>query len=174
MATGNGHGGSRKGAGRPKGSRNKATLARAAGLPDAVEAARAYAGQAFEVLAEVMGDSEAPASARVKAAGMLLDRAYGRPPALESRGRVETDAEAKARRDAAEAARIEGIAQALHGGGDALDLLGASARDMELARERFPDGVEVRRTPDGGTVTTVTHEWPGHCPACDGPCRKRD
>ena len=87
MATGNGHGGKRPGAGRPKGSRNKATLARAAGLPDAVAAARAYAAQAFDVLAEVMGDAEAPAAARVKAATELLNRAYGRPPALDSRER---------------------------------------------------------------------------------------
>lgn len=101
----NGHGGARPGAGRPKGSRNKATLARAAGLPDAVAAARTYAAQAFDVLAEVMGDTEAPASARVKAATELLNRAYGRPPALDSRDRVETAAEEEARKEAA-AARL--------------------------------------------------------------------
>lgn len=93
MATGNGHGGRRPGAGRPKGSKNRATLAREAGLPDAVEAARAYAVAAWRALAEVMKDPKAPAAARVKAASEILSRAYGRPPALAAQSRVETAAE---------------------------------------------------------------------------------
>ena len=93
MAEANGHGGRRKGAGRPRGSRNKATLAREAGLPDAVEAAREIAGEAFGVLAEAMADGKAPWAVRVKAAGIVLDRAYGRPPAPSPRFTVKTEAE---------------------------------------------------------------------------------
>lgn len=77
MAEANGHGGRRKGAGRPRGSRNKATLAR----------------EAFGVLAEAMADGKAPWAVRVKAAGMVLDRAYGRPPAPSPRFTVKTEAE---------------------------------------------------------------------------------
>ena len=64
-------GGKRAGAGRPKGSPNKATAS-------IREAAQQYTDQALGVLAEVMtsGDS---AAARVAAANSLLDRAYGRP-----------------------------------------------------------------------------------------------
>lgn len=75
-----GHGGKRKGAGRPVGARNKATAAQRATLS---ELARSYAALALETLAEVARSSESDA-ARVSAACALLDRAYGRPgPASE-------------------------------------------------------------------------------------------
>ena len=122
----NGHGGKRRGAGRPKGSRNRATLAREAGLPDAVEAARAHAAQAFEVLAGVMGDTEAPASARVKAAGMLLDRAYGRAVPIGPVRRVTTQAE----REERERERLADAVAQHHG----RDVFGLSAADEAKAR----------------------------------------
>lgn len=70
-----GHGGARPGAGKPKGSRNKATLAQKATLSDM---AKALAPQALQALQDVMlnGQSE---SARVAAANAILDRGYGRP-----------------------------------------------------------------------------------------------
>lgn len=64
-------GGKREGAGRPKGSANKATA-------DIREAAQQYSGAALATLHEVMtgGDS---AAARVAAANAILDRAHGKP-----------------------------------------------------------------------------------------------
>lgn len=55
--------------GRPKGTREFS------------EACRAVADNARKVLAEVMLDDKAPASSRVTAATVLIERAYGRPPA---------------------------------------------------------------------------------------------
>jgi hypothetical protein len=65
-------GGARPGAGRPKGSPNKAT----AGLRDL---ARKYTDGALETLSTIMDDKNAPAAARVSAANALLDRGYGKP-----------------------------------------------------------------------------------------------
>ena len=64
-------GGKRPGAGRPKGSQNKATR-------DLRGMAQEYTTEALSVLHEVMttGDS---AAARVAAANALLDRGYGKP-----------------------------------------------------------------------------------------------
>ena len=116
MAT-NGHGGKRPGAGRPKGSRNRATLAREAGLGGAVEAARAHVECAFATLAEVMADDTAPAAARVKAAGMLLDRAYGRAPAVNPVSAVRTLAEReRAELEELEAGGLESHLRPLGGG----------------------------------------------------------
>ena len=66
-----GRGGKRPGAGRPKGRKNAATL-------EIEAAAKALAGDALAALRQVAqkGKSE---SARVMAAGALLDRGYGRP-----------------------------------------------------------------------------------------------
>ena len=75
----NGHGGRRRGSGRPAGSRNRSTLAREAGAVTLAELARESTADAIMALREVMLDSEAPASARISAATALLDRAYGRP-----------------------------------------------------------------------------------------------
>jgi Family of unknown function (DUF5681) len=44
------------------------------------ELARAYCPRAIEVLAELMNDPKATASARAMAAERLLDRGYGKPP----------------------------------------------------------------------------------------------
>lgn len=64
-------GGARPGAGRPKGSPNKATAC----LRDV---ARQYTEQALETLVQIAlgGESEA---ARVSAANAILDRGYGKP-----------------------------------------------------------------------------------------------
>ena len=74
------HGGRRPGAGRPPGSRNKATLAREAGAKTLTDLARENTEAALAALLEVAGDATAPAAARVTAATALLDRAWGRPP----------------------------------------------------------------------------------------------
>jgi hypothetical protein len=48
------------------------------------ELARAYGPRAIEVLVEVMNDEKASASARAMAADRVLDRAWGRPPQLNT------------------------------------------------------------------------------------------
>jgi hypothetical protein len=47
-----------------------------------MELARTHCPRAIEVLAELMNDPKASASARAFACERLLDRGYGRPPAL--------------------------------------------------------------------------------------------
>lgn len=66
-------GGRRPGAGRPRGSKNKAGK-------ELRDLARSYTAQALETLAHIAqkGESE---SARVQAASALLDRAWGKPRA---------------------------------------------------------------------------------------------
>lgn len=75
-------GGARPGAGRPKGSFNKATAS-------IREAAQQYSEQALQTLQDVMinGDSHA---ARVAAANSILDRAHGKPGQ-----HIELDADVK-------------------------------------------------------------------------------
>ena len=58
----------------------------------------------------------------------------GAPGALESTARVETDAEAKARRAANEEKRLERVADNVAAG----DLFGVSATDLRLLRDRNP------------------------------------
>lgn len=65
-------GGKREGAGRPKGSLNKATA-------DVKQAAQAFTTDAISTLAEIMRSPEHPAAARVSAANSLLDRGHGKP-----------------------------------------------------------------------------------------------
>ena len=65
-------GGARPGAGRRKGTPNKATA-------DVKEAASAYSADAVATLAEIMRTKSLPAAARVAAANALLDRAHGKP-----------------------------------------------------------------------------------------------
>jgi hypothetical protein len=48
------------------------------------ELARAHGPRAIQVLAELMNDPKATASARAMAADRILDRAYGRPPQLNT------------------------------------------------------------------------------------------
>lgn len=69
------HGGERKGAGRPKGARNKAGNAQKEGLS---HQAKAHAAIALNTLADVAENGRSD-SARVSAAVAILDRAYGRP-----------------------------------------------------------------------------------------------
>ena len=69
------HGGKRQGAGRPAGSRNRATAVQKATLS---ELAREHTDVALSALAEI-ASSGASESARVSAATALLDRGYGRP-----------------------------------------------------------------------------------------------
>ena len=68
-------GGARPGAGRPKGSRNRATDQHKATLE---ELARSYTEVAIQALVNIAqaGESE---SARVSAASAILDRGYGKP-----------------------------------------------------------------------------------------------
>ena len=68
-------GGSRPGAGRPKGSCNKATAQARATLR---ERARECTGQALEALHDIAANGQSEA-ARVSAAVAILDRGYGRP-----------------------------------------------------------------------------------------------
>lgn len=65
-------GGKRTGAGRPKGSPNKATVI-------VRDAAQAFTADAISTLAEIMRSEEHPAAARVAAANALLDRGHGKP-----------------------------------------------------------------------------------------------
>jgi hypothetical protein len=46
--------------------------------------ARLHGPRAIEVLAELMNDENATASARAMAADRILDRAYGKPPQLNT------------------------------------------------------------------------------------------
>lgn len=68
-------GGKRVGAGRPKGSRDTATVEQKATLE---ELARSHAPLALQTLADVARGSESDA-ARVSAASAILDRGYGKP-----------------------------------------------------------------------------------------------
>ena len=66
-------GGKREGAGRPKGSQNKATAA-------IREVAGQYTEQAVNALVSILAGGEGiPAAAQVAAARELLDRAHGKP-----------------------------------------------------------------------------------------------
>lgn len=65
-------GGKRPGAGRPKGSLNKATA-------DVKVIAGEYSEEAVATLALIMRDAGAPAAARVSASNAILDRAHGKP-----------------------------------------------------------------------------------------------
>ena len=69
-------GGSRSGAGRPKGSKNKVTEQNRKRLADL---ANEYTEEALLVLVNVARDKDAPHSAKVNAATSLLDRAHGKP-----------------------------------------------------------------------------------------------
>ena len=81
-------GGKRPGAGRPKGSRNRTTLAKLVGgelhlqcLDDAelVAYARHHAAEIVTTLATMVHDPKVPAAARVNAGSLILGYAYGRP-----------------------------------------------------------------------------------------------
>jgi hypothetical protein len=54
-----------------------------------MELARAHGPRAIEVLAEVMNDPKATATARAMAADRILDRAYGKPPQLNTTDAVQ-------------------------------------------------------------------------------------
>ncbi|WP_347268069.1 hypothetical protein [Paracoccus sp. (in: a-proteobacteria)] len=69
-------GGRREGAGRPAGSKSRATLAAKATLS---ELAQGHTESALATLAEIMADATQTGSARIAAATALLDRGYGRP-----------------------------------------------------------------------------------------------
>lgn len=79
-------GGKRPGAGRPKGSRDTATVEQKATLE---ELARSHTPLAMQTLADVAQKSESDA-ARVSAAQAILDRGYGKPrQAVEHAGDPE-------------------------------------------------------------------------------------
>lgn len=81
MASANGHGGRRPGAGRPKGSRNKATLERERRIQDLLGAGGigGLVAASFEVVGTLMLDPTAPPVVRLQAARMLQERFLGRP-----------------------------------------------------------------------------------------------
>ncbi len=93
--------------GRPPGALNRGTKA-------IREAAREYGPAMIDLLADVAQDPEAEPAVRLKAAGMLLDRAYGRPrpadedPLTPAEEREKALAE-KARTEAALEARFGSI-----------------------------------------------------------------
>ena len=66
-------GGRRPGAGRPKGSKNRANK-------ELRDLARSYTGQALKTLANIASQGESEA-ARVQASVALLDRGWGKPRA---------------------------------------------------------------------------------------------
>jgi hypothetical protein len=76
LSTGTGPGGARRGAGRPKGSKNKVTEEQKLKL---WELAMAAAPDALLTLVEVARDKSAPPAARVSASNSILDRALGKP-----------------------------------------------------------------------------------------------
>lgn len=79
------HGGRRPGAGRKKGSRNKATEEQQRTL---CELAQSHTETAIEVLVEIAQEGESEAS-RVSAANAILNRGYGTPPqSVELSGEV--------------------------------------------------------------------------------------
>ena len=82
-------GGARPGAGRPKGSKHRATVSQKATLS---ELAKALAPDALNTLGEVMRDKGQSGAARVAAANSILDRAYGRVPQAQD---APDDADAK-------------------------------------------------------------------------------
>ncbi len=77
-------GGARPGAGRRKGTPNKATVI-------VKDAAQAFTEDALSTLAGIMKDGTQPAAARVAAANALLDRGHGKPKqSLDIDARVTT------------------------------------------------------------------------------------
>jgi hypothetical protein len=78
-----GHGGTRRGAGRPRGSSAPRVHAAPEPNEDLRAYARRYGHEAIDFLAKTMRGEKAPYSARVVAADRLLERGYGRPLAIE-------------------------------------------------------------------------------------------
>lgn len=68
-------GGKREGAGRPKGTPNRATVDQKMCLS---QLAKQYAGGAIQALADIAENGQSE-SARIAAACAILDRGYGRP-----------------------------------------------------------------------------------------------
>jgi hypothetical protein len=73
-------GGRREGAGRPKGSANRATQDQKVRLSDL---ARQHCSMAILTLVDVMQNGQSE-NARISAAIAVLDRGYGRPPKASS------------------------------------------------------------------------------------------
>jgi hypothetical protein len=78
------------------------------------ELARAHGPRAIQVLAQLMNDEKVPASTRALAADRVLDRAYGKPPQLNTadagqfrRARDLSDDELAAIIDRAQSATVE-------------------------------------------------------------------
>jgi hypothetical protein len=77
-------GGKRPGAGRKKGTINRAQRQEKMGL---AALAKQYTEEAIQIIVKIARDPKVPAAARVSAVAHLLDRAYGRPPqAIELSG----------------------------------------------------------------------------------------
>jgi hypothetical protein len=80
-----GSGGKRKGAGRPMGAvdaQPRYRIGKSQSLQkwEFAKYALQHAYEALDLLVEVMKDVEAPAAARISAAGKILDRALGKAP----------------------------------------------------------------------------------------------
>ena len=78
-----GHGGTRRGAGRPRGSSAPRVHAAPEPKEDLRAYARRYGHEAIDFLAKTMRGEKVPYSARVVAADRLLERGYGRRLAIE-------------------------------------------------------------------------------------------
>jgi len=70
------HGGKREGAGRPTGARSRATVVAKRTFS---ELAKDHAEDALATAVSIMKDEDQTASARIAAANLVLDRAYGKP-----------------------------------------------------------------------------------------------
>lgn len=93
-----GRGGARPGAGRPKGTPNRATVDQKARLS---ELARSHADLAFAALVEVAQTAPSD-SVRVSAAIAILDRGFGRPGMIVEQEPVEEDIISRVLREIAE------------------------------------------------------------------------
>lgn len=104
-----------------------------------------------------MGDAKAPAAARVRAAGMILERAYGRPASLKPRETEETSAQRKRR---IRRAKLRQVAEAMADGDPFMVLDETPDRVKAQARKAWPELFE-------SSETAETEEAPEPCPACE-------
>ena len=109
----------------------------------AKQRAEQYVDQAFKLLSQAVRDKNAPMSSRVSAAGLILDRAYGKAPQdVNVRGSVETHIIALLKAiDNQESTPING------GPLDVLPSPDTSADEVEL-------GTDAQPTPEGSADST--------------------
>lgn len=78
------HGGKRTGAGRPKGATNKNTK-------DLQAIAQRHSEEAIQVLVDIMKDEDNPATARISAAKIIIERGHGKTPNEQTSGDKPTE-----------------------------------------------------------------------------------